>query len=175
MELREEILEVFYDNTTFGEKADAILALVAEDRVALMRRAKEAEHDSDTFEAAFKQAEARFDDSFLAAEAFNRIDDTVNELGKVNLALEYCGNECKLAMDKAIKAEKERDEWKDHAERFLERAEKAEAREAALVEALVQAREALVRAKANADSWGCHDNIIDAAIAALDERLGRKA
>jgi hypothetical protein len=59
MELREEILEVFYDNTTFGEKADAILALVAEDRVALMRRAKEAEHDSDTFEAAFKQAEAR--------------------------------------------------------------------------------------------------------------------
>jgi hypothetical protein len=39
---------------------------------------------------------------------------------------------------------------------------------------LVQARAALVRAKANADSWGCHDNIIDAAIAALDERLGRK-
>jgi hypothetical protein len=39
MTLREEILEVFYANTTFGEKADAIVALTEADARERERKA----------------------------------------------------------------------------------------------------------------------------------------
>lgn len=48
-----------------------------------------------------------------------RVKDLEASLIQEKLALEYCGNECKLAMDKAIEAEKERDNQKTGYEKHI--------------------------------------------------------